>query len=163
MKFKKNIRLKNYDYSANGYYFVTICTDCRKPYFENKNIKDIVVAELARLNELSGVKIDYDIVMSDHIHLIIVLEDTKYSLFEVIRRFKSKTTVFVKKVVAELARQDKLANQGWQLQQRLWQPNYYEHVIRNEKALDKIRRYIANNPNAEKYNWDELEFVANDA
>ena len=40
---------------------------------------------------------------------------------------------------------------------RLWQPNYYEHVIRNEGALEKIREYIQNNPEKEKFNWDELD------
>ncbi|HAH31339.1 MAG TPA: hypothetical protein DCL44_03385, partial [Elusimicrobia bacterium] len=51
------------------------------------------------------------------------------------------------------------AKQALQLQkeERLWQPNYFEHVIRNEKALTKIREYIENNPMAEKMNWDELE------
>jgi len=40
---------------------------------------------------------------------------------------------------------------------RLWQPNYYEHIIRNESALNKIREYIMNNPDKEKYDWDKLD------
>lgn len=139
MKAIKNIRLSEYDYNNNGYYFITICTNYRWPHLVDSNIKNIVVAELVRLNDLEGVRIDYYNIMPNHMHMIIILEDTKYSLFEVIKRFKSKTTIFVKK----------LANQGWQLQ-KLWQPNYYEHVIRNENALSKIRKYIRHNPEIEK-------------
>ncbi len=40
---------------------------------------------------------------------------------------------------------------------KIWQRGYYEHVIRNEKALNKIREYIMNNPDKEKYDWDKLD------
>jgi len=39
----------------------------------------------------------------------------------------------------------------------IWQPNYYEHVIRNESALNKIREYIINNPDKEEYDWGKLD------
>lgn len=142
----KQILLKEYDYSTNGYYFVTVCTDFKKPYLQNQNFKDVVVTELARLNELEGVKIDFSVVMPNHIHVIIILEDSRYALSTVVKRYKSKTTVYAKRI----------ANQGWQLH-KLWQPNYFEHIIRNEKALDKIRKYIQNNPEAEKLDWKELD------
>ena len=163
----KSIRLKHYDYKSNGYYFVTICTDYKKPYLEIPGVKDLVVAELARLNELEGVELDYFVTMSNHIHLIIILDDSRFSLFEVVKRFKSKTTVLAKKLVnqswpnqneAKQAWQDKLNNakQAWQLRGRLWQPNYYEHVIRNEAALDKIRAYIEINPDKEQLMFDQF-------
>lgn len=139
MKGTKNIRLKHYDYKSNGYYFVTICTDYKKPYLEIPEIKNIVVAEIARLNELEGIKIDYFVTMPNHIHLIIILDNSRFSLPEIVKRFKSKTTVFVKNS----------AKQGWQLQDRLWQPNYYEHIIRDETVLSKIREYIEINPHLE--------------
>jgi REP element-mobilizing transposase RayT len=145
MKAIKNLRLKAYDYSSDGYYFITICTHYRHPYLQNEIIKKTVVAELARLNSLKGVKIDYFVVMPNHIHLILILEDSAYSLFNVVKRFKSKTTVIVKKI----------ANQGWQLH-KLWQPNYYEHGIRNEMALSGIREYIKNNPEKEKIEFRQF-------
>lgn len=153
MRAIKNIRLKTYDYSSDGYYFVTIDTNYRMLYLQG-NIKNIVVAELARLNTLEGVKIDYYVVMSSHIHLIIILEKSKYSLSEIIRRFKSKTTVFVRKY-ANQDWQSKSAQQAGQLQ-KLWQPGYYEHIIRNDNALTKIREYITNNPNVEKVKFGEF-------
>ena len=68
-------RLPGWDYLSSGYYFVTICTDYRKPFLQNNTIKDIVVAELARLNDLNGVKIDYYVIMPNHIHGLINIVD----------------------------------------------------------------------------------------
>ena len=144
MRAIKNIRLKTYNYGSDGYYFVTINTNYGRPYLQG-DIRNIVVAELARLNTFEGVKLDYDIVMSNHIHVIIIFKKCRYSLFEIIRRFKSKTTVFIRKY----------ANQGWQLQ-KLWQPGYYEHIIRNDNALTRIREYIINNPNVEKIKFEKF-------
>lgn len=166
--YRKNIRLQNYHYKTNGYYFVTICTDYRKPYLEDVCIKNIVVAELARLTDMKGVNVNYYVVMPDHIHLIIVLEESQYSLFEIVKRFKSKTTILTNKSVKQDGQLQKIADQGRQLQKtvaqgcrlkRLWQPNYYEHIIRNEKALSKIREYIRDNPEREKYDWNDLEDI----
>lgn len=84
--------------------------------------------------------------MPTHLHTIVALEGSPLPLSEIIRRFKSRTTVET----------NKAARQAGQLQ-RLWQPNYYEHVIRSERALTKIREYIANNPLAEKLRWEEFE------
>ncbi len=129
----KNIRLKNFDYSNNGYYFVTICTNNQKPYLDLENVKKIIKNEIKSLEHISGVKIDYWIIMPDHIHIIIILEKSIYHLGEIIRRFKAKTskTTGIK----------------------IWQPNYYEHVIRNEQALYKIREYIQNNPEKKLFDF----------
>jgi putative transposase len=124
MKAIKSIRLKDYDYSQDGYYFVTICTNYHCAYLSDlqENIKE----SIQKLNQIDGVTVDYFVVMPTHIHLIIVLTDCKSSLGEIIRRFK--------------------ASSSKETGIRLWQPNYYEHVIRNEKTLFKIREYIQNNP-----------------
>jgi REP element-mobilizing transposase RayT len=98
--FRKNIRLKFYDYKLNGYYFVTICTDYRKPYLNNGKIKEIVVAELALLEKrFLGLKIDYYILMPDHIHLIFVLENSDVKLPKIIQAFKSITTLKAKQAL----------------------------------------------------------------
>ena len=146
MKYRKNIRLKNYDYSTNGYYFVTICADYKKSFFNNSQIRKIVVAELALLVErFSGLIIDYSVIMPNHIHIIFIFDNLQFPCHKVIQTFKSLTTL--------------KAKQALQLQndQKLWQLNYYEHVIRNEKALSKIREYIENNPLVEKLDWTKLD------
>ena len=130
MRTLKNIRLKEYDYSSNGFYFVTICTDYRRRLLVGKN-KEIVSQYIEQLpGKTKGVKLDYYQIMPSHIHLILILQECELKLGEIVRRLKAATAVRI----------------GY----KLWQPNYYEHVIRNEQALTKIREYIQNNPLAEE-------------
>jgi len=60
------------------------------------------------------------------------------SLGDVVQRFKTLPT---KRYV------DGVKQHGWRVfPGRLWQRNYFEHIIRNDHALDQIRLYIMNNP-----------------
>ena len=82
-----------------------------------------------------GIDLDAFIVMPNHVHGIIVLADeakTRHAIPEIVRGFET----FSARRVNERAGKRGI----------LWQRGYYEHVIRNEKALDRIRDYIANNP-----------------
>lgn len=73
-------------------------------------------------------------------HTVSIMDKT-LSLPDVVHRFKTMTT---KRYI------DGVKNNGWKsFDKRLWQRNYYEHIIRNEEDLLKIREYIANNP----LNW----------
>lgn len=135
MKAIKNIRLRNHDYSTNGYYFVTVLTNYRRPYL-TKNLYKLVNVTIQELNELEGVKVDYAVVMSNHIHLILILNNSPLKLGEIVRRLKAKTS------------------QKTGL--KLWQPNYYEHVIRHDQALSRIRQYVINNPHAEQIEFRDF-------
>ncbi len=130
MRAIKNIRLKDYDYSSDGFYFITICTNYRKPYLTGKT-KEMVAQFIEQLpHRISGVKLDYCRIMPSHVHLILALEGCQLKLSEIVRRLKAVT--------------------ARQIRFRLWQPNYYEHVIRDDKALAKVREYIQNNPLVER-------------
>jgi hypothetical protein len=83
-----------------------------------------------------GAKVDYYVIMPEHIHLILVLQNCNLKLGEIIRRLKARVT----------------REMGF----KIWQPNYYEHVIRNEVALNKIREYIQNNPDARKLEFRQF-------
>jgi REP-associated tyrosine transposase len=140
MEFRKNIRLKDYDYSVNGYYFVTICCSHRaKLCFKER---EIIEKHLCNLGKYEGVKLDYYKLMPDHMHFILILKEAKLPLCRYIQDFKSKTTLEIKK--------------DGSIEKRFWQPNYYEHVVRNEKTLSKIREYIENNPLVEKLDWNKI-------
>ena len=180
---RRSIRLKGYDYSQPGAYFVTICTQDRACLFGD------VVDGAMRLNDAgrmiesvwhqlptfySGVDIDAFVVMPNHIHGIVVLVGAAprgrpdpgrargvdlgqpqgvaptgptgqargpaptLSLSDVVHRFKTLTT----KRYADGVKQS-----GWPpFPGRLWQRNYYEHIIRNEESLHRIRQYILENP-----------------
>jgi len=141
MKYRKNIRLEDYDYRTNGYYFVTICSSGRAKLCSM--YKDTIERHLINLEKYQGVKLDYYKLMPEHLHFIMILDEAKLPLCRYIQDFKAKTTLEIKK-------------NGF-IGKRFWQPNYYEHVIRNENALTKIREYIEYNPDVEKPNWNELD------
>ena len=129
---RKNIRLKNYDYKSNGYYFIT--------YKAEPNIRqyrEIVERNLLSLPErFFGLKIDWYVLMPNHLHVIFFFNWMKDGLSEVVRTFKALVT----------------RNTGV----KFWQRNYYEHVIRNETALFKSRQYIKNNPLAERIRFEQF-------
>ena len=144
MRTRKNIRLKEYDYTKKGHYFVTICTKDMKYQFGtisdnvmclNKNgltIKQII--ENYNLTH-ENIKNDYYQIMPNHIHIIIELKtDLEKSISNIVSNFKSKCT-----------RELKIKN--------LWQRNFYERVVRNQTEYDNIVKYINENPFRDKYNW----------
>lgn len=135
MRSIKDIRLKDYDYSSNGYYFVTIVCDKRKNFLASKNT--LIREQLNLLeSETPGLKVDYFVTMPNHIHAILILKNSKYLLGQIVRKFKARIS--------------------YQLKQKVWQPNYYEHVIRNEQALEKIREYIIYNPELEVLKFNKF-------
>jgi putative transposase len=158
-KHRCSIRLKNYDYSQAGGYFVTICTQ------NNECVFGEVINEEMRLNKYGkivkdewiktakirrNVLLDEYVIMPNHMHVIIVIIDdgrgtlqraptvvqfgkpVSNSIPTIIRLFKSTTT----KQVNQIRNTPTFP---------VWQRNYYEHVIRNEDKLNKIRQYIQNN------------------
>lgn len=126
----KKIRIPAYDYQSDGYYFVTIVTRWRQRYFDRETHRQ-QCEQIFRnvIEDITGVTVDILIIMPDHLHVILVLEKAELPLGEIIRRIKARTS--------------------YEFQERLWQPNYYEHIIRTEQALKNIRAYIFNNPNKE--------------
>jgi REP element-mobilizing transposase RayT len=122
---RKRIRLEGFDYRSDGYYFVTICTHRGKPSISR--YEEIIERMLLSLPQrFRGLSIDWYVFMPTHVHVIFAFKGMEKNLSEVVRTFKALVT---KHIGA-----------------KFWQRNYYEHVIRNESALLKIREYIENNP-----------------
>ncbi len=152
---RKNQRLKEFDYSNTGYYFVTICIDRMGIYLGkildgriilNKN--GMIVNECWKdlTNHYPNCELDTYIIMPDHFHGIISIEkfstsnDTRnvivnkeYGLSEIIRGFKTFSS---KKINEILKKPDRFQ----------WQKSFYDRIIRNEKELFSIRKYIEQNP-----------------
>ena len=164
LPYRKSIRLKNYDYSSNGYYFVTICTQNREKLFgeivgatlcgrPNNPDKLIVKWLLEMEKKFKGVKIDEYIVMPNHIHFIIKRTGDHTGstgdhtgsplLRDIIGWFKTMTT---NEYIAGVKDGRFMPFKG-----RLWQRNYYEHIIRNYDNYINIADYIQNNP----LKWEE--------
>ena len=86
----------------------------------------------------SGTLIDEYVVMPDHIHLVIKINGRAISLSKIIQRFKIlSTNRYINGV----------KNNNWpRFNKRLWQRDYYERIIRNEFELERVRKYIRENP-----------------
>ena len=146
MPTRKNLRLQNYNYSLNGYYFITICTNSNSSLFGIVKEKEVILNSSAilikkwlfELENRFSVKIDYYSIMHNHIHFILILEGSNEPLSKIIQWFKTMTTNAYIKGVKE--------GKFLPFYKKLWQRNYYEHIIRNEKSLYEIRQYIENNP-----------------
>ncbi|MBI5660656.1 MAG: transposase [Ignavibacterium album] len=140
---RKRNRLKEYDYSNNGYYFITICVHNHLSCFGDVEDSRIVLNDYGKLvkdnlinlnKRFESCELDYFIIMPNHIHIIFIIDNTsnkKNSLPDIIKAFKSITTI-------ELHRRG--------LKNFKWQRSYYDRIIRNEKELYYIRQYIEQNP-----------------
>lgn len=148
---RRTIRIKDYDYSKSGMYFITICTKDKRHIFGNiikgkmtLSKYGIIANEvLIKINENLSDKICIDsyVVMPNHVHFIVEFKlDNKISLKYFITTYKST----VRKRINKIGLTD------------VWQRNYYEHIIRNEKEMYAIMEYIMYNP----INWnkDSLNF-----
>lgn len=143
---RKANRLANYDYSQNGAYFITICVKDKMPILSKIKFNSIYPNEikLSKLgiivaNEILNIEKRFDntkvldyVVMPNHIHLIIQLDNCSCSLGQIIGSFKSIATLQSKKI-------------GYS-NDKLFQRNYYDHIIRNEDDYLTKSNYIKNNP-----------------
>ncbi|GHT91575.1 hypothetical protein FACS1894116_00350 [Betaproteobacteria bacterium] len=147
---RRSIRLQNYDYAQAGAYFVTLCVHDRACRFGNLVNGEMQRSEAGQIVaatwdwlalQYSPVELDAWVMMPNHVHGIIVIGDHLKSeciakrkpLSGLVGAFKTVST----KRINELRQ-----TPG----EKLWQRNYWEHVIRNEAELTHIREYIQNNP-----------------
>ena len=145
---RKNIRLKDFDYSENGYYYITICTYKRQKLFEKSTVgatlcgrpTEMITKWLMELqNKFSDVKLCDYVIMPDHIHFILSKtgDHTGSPLRDVVTWFKTMTTnEYIRKV-----KEDEYSP----FVKKVWQRGYYEHIIRDEKDYLTKAEYIKNN------------------
>jgi REP element-mobilizing transposase RayT len=145
-----SIRLQDWDYRFPGYYFVTICTYRRLNLFDDSALKEIVEMTWRLIPEhphASHVQLDEWIVMPNHIHGILALTRLEgdpeapppekgarpRSLSSIIGTFKSMVTRRINRA---------RGTPGG----KVWQRGFYERIVRNDRELQAIRRYIRANP-----------------
>lgn len=161
-------RLKGWDYASNGYYFVTICTHNREHLFGHIENGEMILNQYGQIvqngwndlpNHYPNIRLDAFCVMPNHVHGIIVIDNgmmdgtgivetgfkpvsTNHGLFEMVRALKTFSA----------RRINQLRNTAGN---PVWQTRFHDHIIRNDKSLNRIREYIANNPktwNADLFN-----------
>jgi len=161
LKERKNNRLRGFDYSTPGWYFVTVCVQDMDCVLGEVIDRQMVLNEAGRItekcwldlpNHYDNCKLDYMVVMPNHVHGIVIVTKVgtglkpvptgngtslkqvptdKYSLSEIIRGFKTFSSRCIN-------------GSGKYFR---WQRSFYDHIIRFEKnELENIQRYIMQNP-----------------
>lgn len=160
---RRSIRLRGYDYSQRGTYFVTICTQNRESFLQSEDVGRMVTNIWRQLeSKYPQIRLDEFVVMPNHIHGIIVIDvvvgadqrvcpndaggtgkgeqagSPQPPLGTIIQWFKTMTTNYYIRGIR---------NNAWRpFPGRFWQRNYYERIIRNENEMNRIRQYITGNP-----------------
>ena len=185
---RKSIRLQGFDYSMPGAYFITICVKNRECLFGKINNGKMKLNKYGKItqqcwldipNHFPHAKLDEFIVMPNHIHGIIILDNivvvgaNNYSpLQQQTHQNLSPTQTHqnflsanqpmhnnlnqcgTSKTIGSIVRGFKIGVTKWFRQNTeiytVWQRNYYEHIIRHDDELNRIRKYIIENP----MNWE---------
>jgi REP element-mobilizing transposase RayT len=158
---RRSIRLQGYDYSQAGLYFITICCQNRECLLGEMVNGEMICNDAGEMvqtawNDLSNhyghIKLDTFIIMPNHIHGIIALTNVRagfkpaptgkrHGLSEIVRALKT----FSARHTNETRNTPGT---------KLWQRNYWEHIIRNENEYRRISEYITHNPT--KWEQDKL-------
>jgi REP element-mobilizing transposase RayT len=161
---RKKIRLTDYNYSQNGFYFITICSHEHKPILGHIEEDKMILNDYAEkvdsllidmVDKQQNIILDKYVFMPNHIHMVLVVENDDLSdihesgIIEFVQEFKSKAVMIYIKGVKEGLYEP--------FSKKIWQRSYYDNVIRNKDTYDLIWDYIDNNPlkwSLDKYYYD---------
>lgn len=176
---RRNLRVPEFDYSQPGAYYVTIVAQDRKPLFGQIVDGDMVLNEIGKMvkeivegvpRHYQNIHVEVSVIMPNHVHILFLITDVvagpracqsdqsnngqpqgvaptkeQLSLPDIVHRIKSLTTHRYMFGVRD---------KGWpRFDKRLWQRNYYERFIRNERDYQAVYDYIITNP----MNWEQDE------
>jgi len=153
-----SIRLKDFDYSQPGGYFVTVCAQGHRQIFGAVRGDEMLPNMLGLIVEnewlrtpllREGTTLDAFVVMPNHFHGILMIEDCEATMHRgpTFERFgrpvtSSLSTIMRSFKAAVSRRSRRLCPHACDI----WQPRFYDHIIRDERCLEKIRDYILSNP-----------------
>ena len=171
---RRSIRLRGYDYSRKGAYFLTIVARHRECLFGEIVDGQMQLNDAGRIvyqcwnnipSHFPNVNLDIFVVMPNHIHGIVVLDhapgsgsannhspalDRQYG--------QNQRPRGTSKTIGSIVRGFKIGVTKWMRNYtpgiHVWQRNYWEHVVRDEPDLSQLREYIENNPR--KWELDQL-------
>jgi REP element-mobilizing transposase RayT len=151
--YRKRNRLPEYDYSNAGWYYVTICTQDHVHQFGKVINEKMILNNIGKIADKcwkniealhKHVELDEYIIMPNHIHGIIIIsyvgdanfasptDRTKMELSKLIQQFKRACTIEIKSLHPK--------------NNFKWQRSFYDRIIRNERELHNVRKYIIQNP-----------------
>ncbi len=159
---RRSVRLKHYNYTEFGAYFLTICTKNKQWLFGEIKDDKMCLNNLGKIafncwqeipQHFPHIELDVFVIMPNHLHGILWINNSindpsqnrqfgkmdKGSISSIVRSYKAVVTKKINQICGQ---------KGSSL---IWQRNFYENIIRDEKALNNIREYIINNP----LNWQK--------
>jgi REP element-mobilizing transposase RayT len=180
---RKSIRLKGWDYRTPAWYFITICTKDRNHSLGEIHNGIVGLSEIGLIahhywaaipDHFDHIKLDTFVIMPNHVHGLIGImerpisgnklsrefgenpEGTRHgvSLQDMSHKFGNPKSGSISTIVnhykGSVTRRSRLINNY----EFAWQSRFHDHIIRNEKALNKIQDYIINNP----LGWENDQF-----
>lgn len=172
---RRSVRLRGYDYSHAGAYFITICTQNRHCRFGNITEGAMVLNDAGRAvadcwlhipDHFPHVELDEWVVMPNHIHGIVIIVGVNnhspvQSNNDSPPSANAPHPTGTARTIGSMVRGFKIGVTQWYRQRsvssKIWQRNYWDHIIRNESELNRIRRYILDNP----MQWEQDSLHAN--
>lgn len=179
-QYRKSPRLRDYDYSQAGAYFVTICTHLRKHLFGKVHEDEVHLSDFGQValnrwqdlpNHYANIHLDDFVIMPNYIHGIIFLldfqlaESRRQAVGDGLQTTLYETPLLKRHALPEIIREFKTysARRINDLREStgipVWQRSFHDHIIRNEEDLNRIRGYIQTNPSrwtADTYYSDEV-------
>jgi putative transposase len=176
---RRSIRLWDHDYSRAGAYYLTLCTQNRECLFGDVMEGEMRMNEAGRMaddfiaripDRYPAITVDCYQVMPNHIHMVLIVADvvgpvsvgaihelplqriSRSNQVECEKRRLQRRAMLIPKCVGfyRMNTAKRVNQMRGVAGVRVWQRNYHEHIIRHQRSLDRIRRYIADNPK----NWD---------
>jgi putative transposase len=169
---RRSVRLRGYDYSQAGAYFMTICTQNRHCLFGGITEGAMVLNDAGRAvadcwlqipDHFPNVELDEWVVMPNHLHGIVIIvgandyspvqsnhdslvQSNDYSPLPA----NASHPIGTARTIGSMVGGFKIGVTQWYRQRsvasKIWQRNYWDHIIRNESELNRIRQYILDNP-----------------
>ncbi|MCX5859329.1 MAG: transposase [Proteobacteria bacterium] len=160
---RRSVRLKGYDYSGTGAYFVTVCTNRKKCILGKVIDEQIVPTTIGKIakncweeipKHFPNVELDEFVIMPNHVHGIIQIIRVGATHASPLQKHLSNSNPHgsgprtIGSIVGSLKSATTRYANGIGLGNgfSIWQRNYYEHIIRNEDELNQVREYIIKNP-----------------
>jgi putative transposase len=150
---RRSIRLKGYDYAQAGAYFITPCVQDKKHIFGEIKENEMICNAFGQIayeqwelipERFEGTELGAFIIMPNHTHHILIIksDDNVKKIGEIVGAYKSLVVHHCLKYIKENDLDIQLG--------KIWQRDYWEHIIRDERSYDNITNYIVNNP----MNWN---------
>ncbi len=158
---RRSIRLRGWDYRSTGWYFLTVGTHWRRQIFADVQHGRMVVTPIGAVvasqwhripARFPNARLDSFVVMPNHVHgLIEIVGDGDSAWAWALRSSTTVSNGTVRGSVAAIIQGFKSASARrirgrFGCIGRVWHRGYYERIVRDQRGIDAVRRYIANNP-----------------